>query len=156
MSHRCCVHGYGIGVHDACFSFNFFFNPRGNPGTTITGEEYDSSFKRGKPSRFAPNQVRRNLFLTTTYWLGTSFVISFTTTVVLGTGCTCCEGDILFFPFFYHHHPRCFPESEFSASASYPIVLASYVPGICVEYGKWLPSNAAINSVGPGVRIPLR
>ncbi|CAM9413523.1 unnamed protein product, partial [Hapterophycus canaliculatus] len=26
-------------------------------GTTITGEEFDSSFKRGKPSAFAPNQV---------------------------------------------------------------------------------------------------
>eukprot|EP00904_Undaria_pinnatifida_P000416 jgi/Undpi1/10375/HiC_scaffold_29.g12825.m1 len=26
-------------------------------GTTITGEEFDSSFKRGKPTGFAPNQV---------------------------------------------------------------------------------------------------
>ncbi|CAN0275464.1 unnamed protein product [Ectocarpus fasciculatus] len=26
-------------------------------GTTITGEEFDSSFKRGKPTAFAPNQV---------------------------------------------------------------------------------------------------
>lgn len=26
-------------------------------GTTINGEEFDSSFKRGKPATFAPNQV---------------------------------------------------------------------------------------------------
>lgn len=26
-------------------------------GTTISGEEFDSSFKRGKPTAFAPNQV---------------------------------------------------------------------------------------------------
>ena len=26
-------------------------------GTTITGEEFDSSYKRGQPTKFAPNQV---------------------------------------------------------------------------------------------------
>lgn len=27
-------------------------------GTSISGEEFDSSFKRGQPSTFAPNQVQ--------------------------------------------------------------------------------------------------
>lgn len=28
-----------------------------SPGETIDGKEFDSSFKRGKPTSFAPNQV---------------------------------------------------------------------------------------------------
>lgn len=31
-------------------------------GTTIEGEEFDSSFKRGQPTAFAPNQVRATQF----------------------------------------------------------------------------------------------
>lgn len=34
-------------------------------GTTISGEEFDSSFKRGQPTAFAPNQVRCNYSTTT-------------------------------------------------------------------------------------------
>lgn len=36
---------------------------RGLEGTTIDGEEFDSSYKRGKPTTFAPNQVCHQLFV---------------------------------------------------------------------------------------------
>jgi len=52
VRYRCYLRYLIVHPLRTCFDLSSLWT-----GTTITGEEFDSSFKRGQPATFAPNQV---------------------------------------------------------------------------------------------------